>query len=261
MTQWQHFMSPDERAYGKAVVRLLDAFPELGEKLSPQVGAVAERRVLAAVLKVGVGRWLVPSTLRSEPGHLGFLVIDGLMTRSIALGDSPEAVATELIGSGNLLRPGDQDEADPDEAPVPVTVEWTVLAPTELAVLDRRFMVTISEYPELRVALMRMALRRAKWLAFQLAVGHLRRVDSRLLVLLWGMSDRWGRVRPDGVQVPLRLTHQTLGWLVGAHRSSVTTALTQLAHKNRVKRLADGTWLLSGEPPQELQRMRELVGE
>lgn len=235
-------------------MRVLEAFPELTEELSPDVAALAERRVLAAVHTVNVGRWLVPSARQSEPGHLGFLVIDGLMTRSIALGDSLEAVATELIGCGDLLGPTDKGEP-----PVPVTVEWTVLQPTRLAVLDRRFMVTIGEFPELRVALMRMALRRATSLTFQLAVGNLRRVDSRLLVLLWGMSERWGRVRPDGVQVPLRLTHQTLGWLVGAHRSSVTTALTQLAGEDRITRLADGTWLLTGEPPPELQQMREFI--
>ena len=29
-------------------------------------------------------------------------------------------------------------------------------------------------------------------------------------MLLWYLAERWGRVTPDGVIVPLRLTHETL---------------------------------------------------
>ena len=103
---------------------------------------------------------------------------------------------------------------------------------------------------------MRKAIRRVHSLALHLAVSHLRRVDTRLLVLLWHLADRWGRVEPDGVRVPMRLTHQTLGRLVGAQRPSVTTALKQLADAGHVARMADGTWLLRGDPPDTLARIR-----
>ena len=74
--------------------------------------------------------------------------------------------------------------------------------------------------------------------------------------MLWYLADRWGKVRPDGVNVPLELTHQTLGRLVGAQRPSVTTALKQLGEEGRVTRCDDGTWLLHGDPPDTLERLR-----
>jgi hypothetical protein len=52
----------------------------------------------------------------------------------------------------------------------------------------------------------------------------------------------------DGVVVPVRLTHEMIGRLVGAHRPSVTTALTELGRTNRIRRLPHG-WLLLGDPP------------
>jgi hypothetical protein len=62
------------------------------------------------------------------------------------------------------------------------------------------------------------------------------------------LADRWGRVTLDGVVVPVRLTHDMIGRLVGAHRPSVTTALSELSRAGRISRLPDG-WLLRGDPP------------
>ena len=48
--------------------------------------------------------------------------------------------------------------------------------------------------------------------------------------------------------VPVRLTHEMIGRLVGAHRPSVTTALSELARSGRIARIPEG-WLLRGDPP------------
>jgi CRP/FNR family cyclic AMP-dependent transcriptional regulator len=107
---------------------------------------------------------------------------------------------------------------------------------------------------------MRGGVNRAHSLAIALAVSHLRRVDTRLLVIMWYLADRWGRVRPDGVLVPLKLTHETLARLVGAQRPSVTTALRQLSDDGRLQRTADRSWLLTGDPPTSLGRATDSVG-
>jgi CRP/FNR family cyclic AMP-dependent transcriptional regulator len=82
-----------------------------------------------------------------------------------------------------------------------------------------------------------------------LAVAQLPRVDTRLLIAMWHLSERWGTVRPEGRVLPGFLSHELLGWIVGARRPSVTTALGQLSQKGLVKRQPDGTWLLGDEPP------------
>jgi hypothetical protein len=74
------------------------------------------------------------------------------------------------------------------------------------------------------------------------------RVDARVQALLWHLADRWGHVTLDGVVVPARLTHDMIGRLVGAHRPSVTTALSELTRSGRISRLPHG-WLLTGDPP------------
>jgi Mn-dependent DtxR family transcriptional regulator len=56
---------------------------------------------------------------------------------------------------------------------------------------------------------------------------------------------------PDGIVVPLRLTHETLGALVAARRPSVTSALGRLADAGLLRR-GDGVWLLDRGAEQRL---------
>jgi CRP/FNR family cyclic AMP-dependent transcriptional regulator len=233
-----------------SVIRVVDAFPELVAALDEERAQQARRQALATVEALPAGAWLPDAEIQRAPGHLGLLVTEGLLTREVLLGST---VATEIIGSGDILRPADHDG---ESAPVPFGVRWTALEPTRLAVLDARFASVVGQWPETIEVLIGSAIRRAQSLALHLAVGHLRRVDTRLLVLLWHLADRWGHVQPEGVHVPLRLTHQTLGRLVGAQRPSVTTALRELTDAGRVRRCENGSWLLVGQPPETLERLR-----
>jgi hypothetical protein len=76
-------------------------------------------------------------------------------------------------------------------------------------------------------------------------------------VLFWHLADRWGKVTKDGIVIPLKLTHQVLGRIVGAQRPSVTTALKTLTDRGALNRAPDGTWVLHGEPPDEYRRISE----
>jgi CRP/FNR family transcriptional regulator, cyclic AMP receptor protein len=232
-------------------VRVADAFPELVSALDPEQQRLARRYAIATLEVLSPGLWQPRRELQPEPGRLGLLVLEGLLTRDVVLG---ETLATELVGRGDILRPVDHDGQD---APVPFDVVWHVLEPTRIAILDKKFASVIGRWPEALEVLMRGAVGRAQSLAVNLAVSHLRGVDVRLHVMMWYLADRWGKVTPEGVRVPLRLTHQTLGRLVGAQRPSVTTALKQLAEQGKLTRAADQTWLLHGEPPETLERLRD----
>jgi hypothetical protein len=76
-------------------------------------------------------------------------------------------------------------------------------------------------------------------------------------MLFWHLAERWGRVRPEGVILPLGLTHSVLADLVAARRPTVTTSLTELARQQLVTP-AVGGWLLCGEPPGELLAIQEV---
>ncbi len=222
------------------MVRLLEHSDELAAALGPEVTADARHEVVARVEPLEAGPWAPPGA-DAAGEWLGLYVLDGLLARDIELLDIS---CTELLGTGDLLRPWDHDGRD---APVPTSVRWEVLQPARVAVLDRRFVAAGARWPELITALSSSALQRSRWLSIQLAVRCLSGVDVRLLVVLWHMADRWGRVRPEGVVLPVRLTHAQLGRLVAAQRASVTRALARLRERGLVERRDDGSWLLHAQ--------------
>jgi hypothetical protein len=227
-------------------VRVVDALPEIVEHLDPAHHEVARRHLVADLLVVKPGQWVPTSDFQTGPGHLGLLILDGLLTRNVII-DKP--LATELVGRGDLLRPADRDGQD---APIPFGIGWNVLRPTQIAILDAAFTRVAGHWPPVIEFIVRGASNRVHSLAISLAISNLRHVDTRLLVLMWYLADRWGKVRPDGVLVPLTLTHETLARLVGARRPSVSTALGKLAQDGRMVRMANRHWLLQGDPPSAL---------
>src|SRR5256714_3911404 len=232
--------STERRAVG---IRLLEAQPDLAEGLSPEDEADARRHVVAVLEDVPAGSWEPTADFALDPAFIGLLVIDGTLSRDVELGGRR---CSELLGPGDLLRPWDYDEGDANS--VPTESAWTVLEPARLAVLDGRFARVACRYPELMAKLIGRTLRRSRWLSILLTISSMPRVDARVQALLWHLADRWGRVTLDGVVVPVRLTHEMIGRLVGAHRPSVTTALSQLGRSGRIARIPPG-WLLRGDPP------------
>jgi len=238
------------------IVRVLEVDPDLAESLEADSEALALARA-AAVARVDlleVGDWNGAEDYPASAGHLGLLILDGLLARTVQVG---KRACAELLGPGDFLRPW--VEFAPNSS-VPMEAHWTVVDEVRVAVLDRRFAATIARFPEVAAAILDRVMLRSRWLAFNLAVCHLKRIETRVLVVLWHFADRWGRVGPDGVRVPIRITHQLLASVVGSQRPSVTTALSALKREGLVERLPDGSWLLHGEPPQELGRVQDSVG-
>ncbi|MGA2012709.1 MAG: helix-turn-helix domain-containing protein [Solirubrobacteraceae bacterium] len=232
-------------------VHVVDALPEIVEHLGAEERNLARQDLVAELLVIRRGSWAPALPVPEAPGHLGLLVLDGLLTRDVIL---EKPLATELVGRGDLLRPADNDGVN---APIPFDIAWHVLQPARVAVLDPAFARALGRWPAAAEVILKAAVNRAHTLAVTLAVSHLRRVDTRLLVIMWYLADRWGRVRPEGVVVPLTLTHETLARLVGAQRPSVTTALRLLADEGRLVRTPERTWLLRGDPPTSLGRTHE----
>lgn len=221
---------------GPVQVLALDA--ELARTLGPRRSAEATARLMADVLALARGSWEPGPPPSSPVGHLGLLVLEGMLLREVTLAGSPMA---ELLGPGDVLRPWDRDQSD---ALVPHDLRWVVVAPARLAVLDAKFTRHAAEFPEVLGTLVERASRRGDRIAMHQAVSHLTRVDDRLLALFWALAERFGRMTPDGVVVNIRLSHRALGSMIGARRPSVTTALGQLTTRGDVVRRDDGSWLL-----------------
>jgi CRP/FNR family cyclic AMP-dependent transcriptional regulator len=235
---------------GDSVISVVDADPDLADLLDDASLERARRDGLARVKRLSPGEWDAQGAYEQAEHHRGFLIVEGLLTRTVkVLGRH----CVELIGHGDVMRPWQWDEAG---SHVRAEIGWQVLEPTRLAVLDHQLVLRIAPWPQLGLELFNRGTRRAHHLAVALAIAHHQRVGDRLVLTLWHLAERWGRVHPDGIVIPLPLGHQRLADLVGAQRQSVTTAMGQLTREGSVSRRDDGDWVLHGEPPEELRHHR-----
>ena len=229
---------------GHGAVHLLEVDPDLGRGLDIQRAREVSRRLVARTLEIPRGTWSPAQLLAGGSQPIGLLVLEGLLVREATVGEHPSA---ELLGPGDLLRAGEGDE---DADLLPRQIEWNALSCARVAVIDYALAVRAAQWPEIFACFVERAARRAERLVIMQAIGHLTRVDDRLVALLWYLAERWGRVVPGGVAVDLRLPHRTLAGMVGARRPSVTTALGQLTARGDIERRPGGGWLLHGSPPQ-----------
>jgi hypothetical protein len=226
-------------------VRVLDEDLELAAVVDPASFQEARLAAVAPAIDVPTGKWKPPSTPHDRRKDYGLLILGGVLVRRLELAGRS---FMELRGPEDLLRPWD-DVADVTS--VDGRVSWTAREPTRLAWLDGDFASSISAWPEITATLLARATRRARLLSFRLAILELKHVDLRVLLLLWHLADRWGRVGPEGVRLDLDLTHDLIAHMVGAHRTSVTLALRKLSEERRI--IKDGRqWVLLGPPPHEL---------
>src|SRR3954452_17167469 len=115
------------------VVHLLDADPDLAALLSDSRRGPAQRELVVRTHALAVGSWDVSRRADAAVGDLGLLILQGVLSRQLMVGD---VVSTELPGAGDLVRPL---PSGPGTTLVPARVGWSVLSRGTVAVLDRRF--------------------------------------------------------------------------------------------------------------------------
>jgi CRP/FNR family cyclic AMP-dependent transcriptional regulator len=224
------------------VASLLELDPDLGLLLAADRVSAAHRDLRVAVHVLESGLWDVEKLADTSPEHIGLLVLDGILGREVLVSDT---ISTELLGPGDIVRPWQMQES---ASLLRYAVRWSVMSRSRIALLDRRFATHLAAFPEVNAAVIDRLNERALRLSVTQAISQLNRVDRRLLALFWHLAERWGRMTPDGVALPMTLSHRMLGQLVGARRPTVSTALSELSREGEVSRRDDGTWLLTGAP-------------
>jgi hypothetical protein len=224
---------------------LLDVVTEIADVVEPTVVRQLRRYFSRVTVTVDAGPW-DDGVVAGFDGAFGLVVLDGVLARECTL-DARRC--TELFVAG--------DVATPWVAPattLPVDVAWRVVQPTRVAVLDRTFLAAATRWPGMTVCLAARQAETCARLALHKTICQMPRVEDRISLLLWHLSERVGRVAGDGMIVPLPFTHAELGHLVGAKRSTITLALAELARSGAVVRREDGTFLLTGRPAGHLER-------
>lgn len=227
--------------------RLLDLDRDLADALGDEVVARARDRIGVATVRLAPGSW-DPSELTAIGRQVfASIVCNGLIVRDLDLAGTRTA---DLLGPGDLVDFGTGTE------PLLSTGErWHVSGHATVAILDDRVLPALHAWPAISSRLIARAARQASRAAEQRAISQLPRVELRIRALMWHLAERWGRMGPLGIVVPLELTHEALGHLVGARRSTVTLALSELGRHGAVTRRADGAWVLHpASNPSEAQR-------
>lgn len=243
-------------------VALLDADPQLCGGLSPAEQAAA-RGLLVETKRLWPGAWQAAEERAVEHGHLGLLLLEGVMSRELHVAGSSSA---ELLGPGDLVPP---QRWDADAGLLPIDIRWMVLSPATVALLDWRVAGELSRWPRITASLLDRIAERSERVAKSRAIAQLTGVDRRILALFLHLAERWGRACGDGMVVPLVLTHRLLGQLVGACRPTTSVALKTLAQRGELVRRRDGSWLLPRHPsgsgataapePASRQRVDQLI--
>ncbi len=155
-----------------------------------------------------------------------------------------EQSGLQLLGPGDLLlQPG---AASP---PWLERIEFRAPGPARIALLGDSFLAVTRRAPRLISALNECVADQMQRVTAQLVICQLPRVDERVLAMMWLLAESWGQVTPAGVRLPLALTHETLGAMVGARRPTVTLALRKLSNQGSILH-QDSGWLLVEPPPE-----------
>jgi CRP/FNR family transcriptional regulator, cyclic AMP receptor protein len=241
--QWpsapEHTSRPDEPRPARYCY-LLDVDSDLADAFDVRTRLVVRQVATARVLEIPAGPGWVDDRIVEGSDGLGFLVLEGLFTLDVHVG---ERTATELLGPGDVLQ---RPRHGPDEL-LERAVSRRTLNPSRVAVLDAEFLERMRPWPELVLTLLRRADKRAVDLNLQRAVSSHPSLELRLALVLWHLAERWGRVEPGGIHLELPLTHALLGRLVAAERPSVSRSLGRLAEHGLVSGCA-GDWHLTGTP-------------
>jgi CRP/FNR family cyclic AMP-dependent transcriptional regulator len=239
-------------------VSLLEIEPDLAEVLSDEQRSVA-RRFSLPVAAVDKGEDV--AGLLEESGAFGAIVLEGMLVQALRIGEDP---TLRLIGPGSFV------PLPRGLVPMPV-VGMRLLVPvsTRLVLLGEQLLIAAQRWPSIVSMLHARMLEHSERLATQLAICQLPRVEDRLMAVMWLLADYWGHVTPAGVRLRLSLSHEVLGGLIGARRSTVTLAVSNLAERGSLIR-QDDEWLIveparaqvSAEPmaPQLLLTVRPRSG-
>ncbi len=219
-------------------VRLLDTKLEFTRHVAPEDRAEVAAMTLPAV-DVARGPVKIDELLRAHNGFAA-TILDGMLVHALQIGDQS---GIHLLGPGDVLLRG-------SEIPPPwlEDVAFRAPAPARLAVLSTDFLAVARRAPALIPALYECLADQMHRLTGQLVICQLPRVDQRVLAIMWLLAESWGQVTPGGVRLPLALTHETLGAMVGARRPTVTLALRKLSQQGAIVH-QDAGWLLLEPPP------------
>jgi CRP-like cAMP-binding protein len=233
-----HMDSPRPQTDGAFICQVLQFDPELGAAIAISDRAQAERAARGRLFEMPVGACRLDDYAHPSAHIIGMLVVEGLICREVRLRDRH---LIDLLGPGDLLQPdGNEEFSD-----LVLDEGCTVLEHARVIALGTTFIRAAGRWPDLMTSALGRMRRQHMRLTTQSLIVLLPRAEHRLLLMVAHLSDRWGRVTPDGIHLPLRLTHDVLGQLIGSRRPTVTIALNELGRQGHLVQREDTSWVIT----------------
>lgn len=222
----------DLGSFPARVVGLLDLEPDLADGLGAGELDAARGELVVGLVEPHAGA--CAQVARAIPAG-GMILSRGFVVRQSPPGGRSSA---QLHGPGDMLAP------PATVAGVRLAPTWRFLTDARVALLGEGFLTKLTSWPAVSTAFVRRWIEQAERLSLQMDICKQPHVETRVMLMLWYIAQRWGRVSQRGIQLPLQLTHAMLGQLVGARRPTVSLAAKQLEAQGALRRAADGGLML-----------------
>ncbi|MCK9376799.1 MAG: Crp/Fnr family transcriptional regulator [Syntrophobacterales bacterium] len=178
---------------------------------------------------------------QGDPANQMFLIKAGRVKLSKITAEGNEITldirkAGDFLGESMLI----------EEADYPLTA--LCLAETLICGFTRAgFEKLVLEHPQIGLTVIKNLSKRINWLTERVGSLSLTNLEERLYQVLTQVAREHGTESPKGFSIQFPLTHEELGFLVGAHRVSITRAMKALKESGRL--LQEGKTLILSPAP------------
>jgi CRP/FNR family cyclic AMP-dependent transcriptional regulator len=219
-------------------VSLVRVWPDIAAQLAPEERGRAERALEAPLVRARDED--LAAVLAVESGDaFDFVLVEGMVLKETTLATS---TALEVLGPGDVLAPPLSASRQLEFRAVS---RYLALGDVSIATLGVRFTRVAARWPQISDFLHGQIAEQAHRTSMHLAMLHLPRAEDRILALFAELSERFGRVTPDGIRIDLPLNHRLIGRLTASRRPTATLALQYLSDQGLLTRLADNSWKLA----------------
>lgn len=177
--------------------------------------------------------------VQGETADKMFLIKAGRVKLSKVTEDGSE-ITLDIRKSGDILG----ETMFSEEADYPMTA-WCMESTLICGLTKLNFEKTVLHYPDIGLRVIRNLSERISRLTERVDSMSASSLEERLYRVLVNVAKEHGESEPKGMAIHFPLTHEDLGFLVGAHRVSITRAMKALKNSGRI--LQEGrTLILTG---------------
>jgi len=169
-----------------------------------------------------------PIFMQGEPAHQICLIKAGRVRLSKLLEDGTE-ITLDIRMPGDFLG----EYLFSEESDYPVSA-WCLSDTVVCSFTKDRFEQLLLDYPSIGLQVVKNLSSRIVHLTDRVGAMSQSNLEERLYSVLLNVAREHGERRQGGYVIQFPLTHEELGFLIGAHRVSITRAMKRLRESGKI---------------------------